>query len=122
MVQFSEYEEFAKEFKKLAKKWNTLAKDFEIFCKVLKTNPRQHIAISWLWEDVDWEFYKVKKFVCRSIAKNSKKSWIRIVYCYKEDTETIEFSEITFIEVYHKNQKANHDIERIQNNFWKDKT
>ncbi len=120
MVHFLQHEEFTHEFKKLAKKRKTLAKDFELFCKVLKMDPRQHIAINWLWESVEWKFYKVKKFVCRSIAKNSKNSWIRIIYRYMEDTETIEFSEITFIEIYHKNQKENHDSQRIKKNFWKD--
>jgi mRNA-degrading endonuclease RelE of RelBE toxin-antitoxin system len=116
-IQITMLESFQKEFEKLSKKWRSLPVDFSIFLKTLKTNPRQHVRISELWDTVEWDFYKVKKFRCSSIARASTKSWIRIIYRYIESTETIELSEITFVELYHKNEKENHDSERIKKHF-----
>jgi hypothetical protein len=52
---------------------------------------------------------KVRKFVCVSITWNSRNSWIRVIYFYDENNKSI-----TFVEIYHKNCKENHDIERIK--------
>ena len=116
-TQITMHEEFQKEFEKLSKKWRSLPADFAIFLKTLKINPRQHVRISELWNTIQWEFYKVKKFRCTSIARSSTNSWIRIIYRYTENTDIIELAEISFIELYHKNEKENHDIERIKKYF-----
>jgi len=114
--------EFEKEFKKLNKKYLSLKEDFDDFCETLELDPiwesilSAHIVqISWLWEEVKGDFYKVRRFVCKSISWNSSNSWIRIIYKYTKDS--IEFCEIEFIEIYHKNQKSNHDIERIKKHY-----
>jgi len=39
---------------------------------------------------------------------------MRLVYKYSGEDNSIEFCEIEFIEIFHKNQKENHDIERIK--------
>jgi hypothetical protein len=65
---------------------------------------------------VKGEFYKVKKFRCGSISRQSQQSGIRIIYRYLAEDEKIE---LTYIEMYHKNQKSNHDIERIKQWFGK---
>ena len=116
--------DFEKELKKLSKKYPSLKEDLDDFCKVLELDPTwetllsSHIVkISWLWEKVEWDFFKVRKFVCRSISWNSSNSWIRIIYKYLQDI--VEFCEIEFIEIYHKNDKSNHDIERIKKYYWK---
>ena len=106
--------EFEKEFKKLCKKYHSLEEDFFDFEKLVVEFPKDNIRIEWLWKEVQWEFYKVKKFRCQSISKQSQNSWIRIIYRYLEDQEIIE---LTYIEIYHKNQKENHDIERIKKYF-----
>ena len=104
--------EFEKEFKYLCKKYPSLESDFQFFENLLKTYPRAHIRIQGLGDKVVGEFYKVKKFRCKSIAGQSQQSGIRIIYRYLEEEEKIE---LTYIEMYHKNQKSNHDIQRIQN-------
>lgn len=110
-IQIVEGDEFKKEFVKLTKKWSSLPDDFAFFIKALKTDPKQHIRISDLGDTQGCVFYKVKKFRCASIARASSKSWIRIIYRYSESAAMVE---IMFIEVYHKNEKANHDEERIK--------
>jgi hypothetical protein len=94
----------------------SLESDFRDFEKVLITFPKENIRINWLDEHVEWEIYKVKKFRCQSIARQSQDSGIRIVYRYFEEKELIE---LTYIEIFHKNQKENHDIERIKSYFSK---
>ncbi len=124
-MKFNFWKEFEKEFKKLSKKYLSLKNDLDVFCETLEFDPiwenllSNHIVkISWLWEDVKWDFYKVRRFVCKSIAWNSSNSWIRIIYKYEKNLNIINFEEIEFIEIYHKNNKENHDIERIKNNYW----
>ena len=114
---FKELNEFKKEFKKLLKKYHSLTDDFDDLKSLLENNPiwdnlpKNHIVkISWLWENIKWYFYKVRKFYCKSLKTNSV---IRIIYKYNNEYESIEFCEIEFIEIYHKNKKSNHDIERI---------
>ncbi len=116
---FKYLKEFEKEFKKLSKKYPSLKIDLDDFCDTLEIDPTwesilsNHVVkISWLWEKINGDFYKVRRFVCKSISWNSSNSWIRIIYKYTKNT--IEFCEIEFIEIYHKNQKTNHDIERIK--------
>lgn len=109
--------EFDKEFKNLSKKFGSLDEDFEVFLKALMVNPRWHIRISWLWNNIKWEFYKVKKFYCTSMQKVN--SWFRIIYWYLEEKNRIEFKKIEFIEIYHKNKKSNHDEKRIKKYYKK---
>ena len=115
-MQIQKLPEFEKEFKQLAKKYVSLESDFSDFEKVLENSPRDNIPIDWLGKNIKWAFYKVKKFRCQSIARQSQNSGIRIIYRYLEDEEIIE---LTYIEIYHKNQKENHDIERIRKYFSK---
>lgn len=113
-MQIKKLPEFEKEFKKLAQKYSSLEEDFLDFEKLVVNFPRSNIRIEWLWKNIKWEFYKVKKFRCQSIARQSKNSWIRVVYRYCEEDSLIE---LTYIEIYHKNQKENHNIERIKSIF-----
>lgn len=106
--------EFTKEYIKLCKKYPSLEKDFAIFKSALAINPFCHIRIEGLGNSITGIFFKVKKFRCQSIAKNSVQSGIRIVYRYIEPVKTIEFCEIEFVEIYHKNCKSDIDRERIK--------
>ena len=115
-MQIQRLPEFDKEFKKLSQKYHSLEDDFCDFENALITCPKEHILIEWLGNQVEWEFFKVKKFRCQSIARQSQNSGIRIIYRYIEDKELIE---LTYIEIFHKNQKENHDIERIKKHFTK---
>ncbi len=117
-ISFVELPEFSREFKKLCKKYPTLDKDFQTFIKAsLLVNPREHILIDWLWNTVKWEVYKVKKFRCQSISKNSNQSGIRIIYRYLENENKIELAEIVFVEIYFKWDKENEDKTRIKKYF-----
>lgn len=114
-------DEFEKEFTKLCKKYKSLEEDFETFLLTLELDPcwenilSNHIVqIAWLGWNIKAKFYKVRKFVCKSISGNSTKSGLRIIYTYIKESEIIELSSIEFIEIYQKNQKENHDIERIK--------
>lgn len=118
---FSELDEFQKEFKKLCKKYRSLEEDFDIFRTALEDDPvwselpKEHIVpISGLWKSIEGNFYKVKKFLCISLRSNTD---IRIVYKYSQANEAVEFCEINFIEIYHKNTKDNHNIERIKKHY-----
>ena len=115
--------EFEKEFKKFSRKYPSLKDDLDTFLLTLELDPiwesilSNHIVkIAWLWEEIKWDFYKIRKFVCKSIAWNSSNSWIRIIYKYSSNN-SIELFEIEFIEIYHKNQKTNHDIDRIKKKY-----
>lgn len=111
-MQIKKLPEFEKEFKKLLKKYPSLENDFSDFEKALVMDPRDHIPISWSWENKKVEFYKVKKFRCQSIARQSVNSGIRIIYSYLEEENLIE---LTYIEIYHKNRPdKNHNVERIK--------
>ncbi len=120
---FKEIAEFKKELKKLSKKYPSLIEDFGDLKSLLETSPKweilpkNHIVrISWLWKEIVEEFYKIRRFSCKSLRTN----WdIRIIYKYCYEDRTIEFCEIEFIEIFHKNQKENHDIERIKKYFSK---
>lgn len=120
---FKELDEFKKEFKKLSKKYHSLNQDFNDFKFWLEDDPtwkdlpKDHIIrISWLWEKIEWEFYKIRRFLCKSLMSNGD---IRIIYKYSYEDNTIEFCEIEFIEIFHKNKKENHDIERIKKYYSK---
>ena len=113
MVHFSFHSHFQKQFEKLQKKYPSLKKDFELFCLARETDPTGYepniVRINWLGEGVLLPFYKVRKFplTCMRLAN----SGIRIVYAYDGENKTIEF--IEFVEIYHKSDRDNHDIELI---------
>lgn len=115
---FTDTDEFKKEYKKLLKKYPSLCDDLNLLKDVLwddplgKELPKEHIVpISGLWEDIWGKFYKVRRFLCKSLRS---KTDIRVVYKYIDEERKIEFQEIKFIEIFHKNQKENHNISRIK--------
>lgn len=115
--------EFEKEFKHLCKKYHSLERDFKDFQDVLETYILEDFEknenlwmlgerIASLWENIEGNFFKFKKFRCFSIARQSKNSWIRIIYCFDSENTRLDF-----IEIYHKNDKENHDIKRIKDYY-----
>lgn len=114
---YEEIELFQKEFKKLNKKFVSLMDDFKVF-KITSLqlyhmnwiDNNGFFPIEWLWiDDESKNFLKVKKFACKALKWRWVKSWIRIIYCYH-----IDLDKITFLEIYHKNDKENCDYERIR--------
>lgn len=116
-IKFSTLDIFDREFRKLTKKYPSLEKDFEDFQKFLETEPvglgiGDIERIDQLGAEILLPVYKVRKFRCRSLAKNSTQSGMRIIYVYDATQRTIEF--IEFIEIYHKWTKDMEDRSRIR--------
>ncbi len=55
---------------------------------------------------------KVKKIACKAIKGRGVNSGLRLIYAHFPDVQ-----KITFIELYHKNDKENEDKMRITDNF-----
>lgn len=104
-INFRTIDIFDREFRKLAKKYPSLEKDFEDFCDFLREQPTglgigDIERINELGKEITLPVYKVRKFICRSLSKNSTQSGIRIIYVYDVSNDTIEF--IEFVEIYYK--------------------
>lgn len=114
-IKFGHLKEFKKELKKFSKKkCKSIYEDIEILKKAMRVKiPEQAntIPISNLGGSVKVPIYKVRQFRCRDIKKGSN-SGFRIIYAFIEDSSTV-----IFIEIYHKNKKANEDRKRIKNYF-----
>lgn len=113
-LTYSETDEFTKDFKKLLKRYGTLEEDFQRMKKltiellhVMKKENDSCFKIP----DFSVEHciaYKVRKFACRCL-KGGCKSGLRVIYIYQD-----ELNLVTFIEIYHKSDKANNDYNRLK--------
>jgi len=107
-----EVSEFQEEFAEISETYNSFPDDFERFKSVLEVKlpgyPNGTVPISKLGGGVVCPVYKVRKFRCECIRHKGNDSGIRIIYAYKPDE-----NKIIFLELYHKNQKANNDKDRI---------
>lgn len=104
-MKFDEGQEFLKEFKKLKKKYKSLNNDLEIFKKLLEAHPlgiSRHTNI--LIRSHDCIVIKSRLF-CRYLKGNT----LRIVYLYIKKN-----SQIIFIEIFFKGEKAREDQQRIK--------
>jgi hypothetical protein len=54
----------------------------------------------------------LKKIACKALKGRGVNSGLRLIYAYFPDEQ-----KITFIELYHKNDKENEDRSRITENF-----
>lgn len=115
-VEFEAVPEFPKELEKLSKKYKSLHKDFGNFKKVLTKTMPNHVSgtviISGLGENVKIPIYKVKHFRSRDFKGRGSRSGFRIIYAHIQNSE-----KVIFIEIYHKNNKTNHDEGRIKKYF-----
>lgn len=115
-VEFEAVPEFPKELKRLSKKYKSLNEDFKNFQKVLTKTLPNHTSgtfgVTGLGANVKTSIYKVKHFRSRDFRGKGSRSGFRIIYAHMHDSE-----KIIFIEIYHKNNKSNHDIERIKKYF-----
>jgi hypothetical protein len=113
-MSFDELTEFAKDLKGLLKKYRTLNEDLEIVKKVLTTSPGERPPFSYRIDNLGITtcVIKIKKIACRSLKGRGANSGLRLVYAHFK-TE----GRIVFIELYHKNEKANEDRERILKHF-----
>jgi hypothetical protein len=113
-MTFDELVEFNKDLKTLLKKYRTLNEDLEVVKKVLEVTPKERPPFSFRIDNLGLEtcVIKVKKIACRALKGRGVNSGLRLIYAHFEVEQ-----KITFIEIYHKNDKENEDKQRIINNF-----
>ena len=111
---FEELAEFQKDLKTLLKKYRTLNDDLDVVRRVLEVAPDERPPFSFRIGNLGLEtcVIKVKKIACKSLKGKGANSGLRLIYANFKDQE-----KITFIELYHKNDKENEDKERILSNF-----
>jgi len=113
-MTFDELAEFKKDLKNLLKKYRTLNDDLDVVKKVLEVMPDERPPFSFRIDNLDLKtcIIKVKKIACKALKGRGVNSGLRLVYAYFETEK-----KITFIELYHKNDKENEDRKRITENF-----
>jgi mRNA-degrading endonuclease YafQ of YafQ-DinJ toxin-antitoxin module len=113
-MNFEELAEYKRDLKNLLKKYRTLNDDLDIVKKVLTATPDERPPFSFRIDDLGLEtcVIKVKKIACRALKGRGVNSGLRLIYAYFQ-----EGKKITFIELYHKNDKGNEDRQRILKNF-----
>ena len=111
---FEELNEFKKDLKSLLKKYVTLNEDLQVVKQVLNIYPEAKPPFSFLIDNVGIEtcVIKVKKIACKSLKGRGVNSGLRLIYAYFEIEE-----KIVFIELFHKNEKALEDKQRILKHF-----
>ena len=113
-MTFDELAEFQKDLKGLLKKYRTLNDDMDVVKKVLEVVPDERPPFSFRIDNLGLEtcIIKVKKIACKALKGRGVNSGLRLIYAHFEKEQ-----KITFIELYHKNDKENEDRQRIINNF-----
>lgn len=113
-MTFDELAEFRNDLKNLSKKYRTLNEDIDVVKKVLQVTPKERPPFSFRIDNLGLEtcVIKVKKIACKALKGRGVNSGLRLIYAHFEAEQRI-----TFIELYHKNDKENEDKQRILNNF-----
>jgi len=113
-MTFDELIEFKKDLKNLLKKCRTLNEDLEVVKKVMEVTPQERPPFSFRIDNLGLEtcVIKTKKIACIALKGHGVNSGLRLIYAHFEAEQ-----KITFIELYHKNDKENEDKQRIINNF-----
>ncbi len=113
-MTFDELTEFKKDLKKLLKKYRTLNDDLDVVKRVLEVAPDERTPFSFRIDNLGLEtcIIKVKKIACKALKGRGVNSGLRLIYAHFPDQQ-----KITFIELYHKNNKENEDKTRITDNF-----
>jgi len=113
-MTFDELTEFKKDLKSLLKKYRTLNDDLDIVKKVLEVMPEERPPFSFRIDNLGLKtcIIKVKKIACKALKGRGVNSGLRLIYAHFQEEQRI-----TFIELYHKNDKENEDRQRIIDNF-----
>ncbi len=113
-MTFNELAEFKRDLKPLLKKYRTLNDDLNVVKRVLEVMPGERPPFSFRLDHLGIEtcIIKIKKIACKSLKGRGVNSGLRLIYAYFPDEQ-----KITFIELYHKNNKENEDKIRITDNF-----
>jgi len=113
-MTFDELTQFKKDLKNLLKKYRTLNDDLDVVKRVLEVAPDERPPFSFRIDNLGLEtcIIKVKKIACKALKGRGVNSGLRLIYAHFLDEQ-----KITFIELYHKNDKENEDKIRILDNF-----
>lgn len=113
-MEFDNLPEFEKDLKQLLKKYRTLNGDLDEVITIKKKKPDERPPFSFRIDNLGLEtcIIKVKKIACKALKGRGVNSGLRLVYAHFEKEQRI-----TFIELYHKNDKENEDRKRIIDNF-----
>lgn len=111
---FDELTEFEKDLKHLLKKYRTLNEDLAEVRTILKRKPDERPPFSFRIDHMPLEtcVIKIKKIACKALKGKGVNSGLRLIYAYFPNEQRI-----TFVELYHKNDKENEDRKRIMVNF-----
>jgi hypothetical protein len=113
-MTFEELPEFRKDVKSHLKKYRTLSDDLAVVKQVLVVVPDERPPFSYRIDNLNLQtcIIKVKKIACKALKGRGVNSGLRLVYAYFPNEP-----KITFIELYHKNDKENEDRKRIMDHF-----
>lgn len=113
-MEFDEIAEFGKDRKKLLKMYRSLSEDLSNIMKVLTVEPDAYPPFSYRIEGLRIKscIIKIRKISCKSLKYKGANSGLRLIYAFFK-----EENRIVFIEIYHKNDKANEDRTRILKYF-----
>jgi mRNA-degrading endonuclease YafQ of YafQ-DinJ toxin-antitoxin module len=113
-MTFDELTEFKKDLKSLLKKYRTLNDDLDIVKNVLEVMPDERPPFSFRIDNLGLKtcIIKVKKIACKALKGRGVNSGLRLIYAHFQEEQRI-----TFIELYHKNDKEIEDRQRIIDNF-----
>lgn len=113
-MTFDELTEFKKDLKSLLKKYRTLNDDLNIVKKVLEVMPDERPPFSFRIDNLGLKtcIIKIKKIACKALKGRGVNSGLRLIYAHFKEEQ-----KITFIELFHKNDKENEDRQRIIDNF-----
>ena len=113
-ITFEELSEFKKDLKHLLKKYSSLQEDIEKVMKLLNDEPDATPPYSFRIDNLGIKtcVIKIKKIACKSLKGRGVNSGLRLIYAYFKEKQRI-----VFIELYHKNDKANEDKDRIMKYF-----
>ena len=115
MINYDETKRFTRDFKKLLKKFPSLRDDLKItkkyrielfHCK--KIDSGSIFQIEGVSNCNELQFYKIKKFQCKSLKGRGAKSGIRIIYAFFPAKQ-----KIVFLEMYFKAKQENEDRQRV---------
>jgi len=116
MMNYSETTEFSRDLKRLLKKFPSLNDDLETVKQydielfhLQKINRNGIFEIENAENNEHLQFFKIKKFACKSLKGRGSKSGIMVIYAFHCQSCKVEF-----IEIYFKGNKENEDRDRIK--------
>ncbi len=113
-MTISQLPEYIRDLKKLTKKYKSLKSDLLAVELILKKFSEARPPFSFRIDNLGLKtcVIKVKKIACKSLKGRGVNSGLRLIYAHFEVEE-----KIIFIELYHKNDQASENRQRILDNF-----